>query len=171
MLIKTSLRNREVLIDFLVNETGEKPKYLGAPGFKYEIGPYTVTRNGDLQLEGSADQAFLDHMRDSGFMEKGEEEGIKVSFLTNDVTARMNLISLMASKLSLINKAIGEKNAFIIRKGFQKKLKSMNPGDLETFRSALMTRWSSQGSRRTCPNSRWRHTSSLQNASSGRVRR
>ena len=53
MLIKTSLRNREVLIDFLVNETGEKPKYLGAPGFKYEIGPYTVTRNGDLQLEGS----------------------------------------------------------------------------------------------------------------------
>ena len=54
MLIKTSLRNREVLIDFLVNETGEKPKYLGAPGFKYEIGPYTVTRNGDLQLEGSA---------------------------------------------------------------------------------------------------------------------
>lgn len=139
MLIKTSLRNREVLIDFLVNETGEKPKYLGAPGFKYEIGPYTVTRNGDLQLEGSADQEFLDHMRDSGFMEKGEEEGIKVPFLTDDVTARMNLISLMASKLPLINKAIGEKNAFIIRKGFQKKLKAMNPGDLDAFRSALVS--------------------------------
>ena len=48
MKIKTNTSNRKELVNKLVQETGFEAKYLGAPSFIYQIGPYTVDRQGDI---------------------------------------------------------------------------------------------------------------------------
>ena len=137
MIIKTRTTDREALIAFLEETTGKKAEYFGAPTFKYRIGGYTVLRNADIEAE-IAPEELMASLAAPGFLPDEEEiPGIKVPFHTSDAKSRINLICMLAMREKLLNKAVGKDNAFIVRRGFLKKLRKDNPATLDTLRTEM----------------------------------
>lgn len=68
---------RKRLVKVIAEVLGEKPKYLGVPSTAYQIGPYKVSRDGELTVDEehpTQDQMVLDACKAAGFQTEGEEE-------------------------------------------------------------------------------------------------
>ena len=68
---------RKRLVKVIAELLGEKPKYLGVPSTAYQIGPYKVSRDGELTADEeypAQDQMVLDACKAAGFQTEGEEE-------------------------------------------------------------------------------------------------
>ncbi len=60
MNVQTTTQNRKVLAQHLSDLIGEPVKYLGAPTMAYQIGPYTINRDGSISGEDfEAIRSFL----------------------------------------------------------------------------------------------------------------
>ena len=68
---KLNIEDKKVLVGRLGELTGIKPKYTFMPRCAYEIGPYTVERNGDLTVEDGADEGILRTLLDEGLITDG----------------------------------------------------------------------------------------------------
>ena len=118
---------RKQLVAAIAEHTGEKAKYLGAPGFAYQIGGFTVSVDGKVTIEDNSTAAPLIHfLREKGFqaedpladciaddadeeVEADEARGICISiprslFTDNSID---NLKTIVAAKSNLIKKALG----------------------------------------------------------------
>ena len=51
--------DRKQLVAAIAEHTGEKAKYLGAPGFAYQIGGFTVSVDGKVTIEDNSTAASL----------------------------------------------------------------------------------------------------------------
>ena len=109
--------DRKQLVAAIAEHTGEKAKYLGAPGFAYQIGGFTVSVDGKGTIEDNSTAAPLIHfLREKGFQADADEEveadescGICISMprgLFTDSSLE-NLKALIAAKGNLIKKALG----------------------------------------------------------------
>jgi hypothetical protein len=59
---------RKALVKVIADMTGEKPRYMKLPTYNYEIGPFTVTRDGALEYDDSTDaEAALSAIKAAGF--------------------------------------------------------------------------------------------------------
>ena len=119
--------DRKQLVAAIAEHTGEKAKYLGAPGFAYQIGGFTVSVDGKVTIEDNSTAAPLIHfLREKGFqaedpladciaddadeeVEADEARGICISiprslFTDNSID---NLKTIVAAKSNLIKKALG----------------------------------------------------------------
>lgn len=68
---------RKRLVKVIAELLGEKPKYLGVPSTAYQIGPYKVSRDGELTADEeypAQDQMVLDACKAAGFQAEGEQE-------------------------------------------------------------------------------------------------
>lgn len=69
--------DRKRLVSALGEVTGKEPKYLGAPSFAYEVGFFTVTREGALVCSDAADPDWVggitDALAEQGFHHSGIE--------------------------------------------------------------------------------------------------
>ncbi len=68
---------RKRMVKVIAEVLGEKPKYLGVPSTAYQIGPYKVSRDGELTADEehpTQDQMVLDACKAAGFQTEGEEE-------------------------------------------------------------------------------------------------
>lgn len=126
---------RKSLVTALTQITSEDAKYQGAPTFAYQIGPFTVTKDGDITLP---DAAYCSVIEDAlttlavkGFTAESilfddpsiqrtettkitaEETGLTVSIPSNKVNME-NLTNLLEAKGSLFKKALGVANLPII---------------------------------------------------------
>lgn len=111
-----STSERKELVKRLGELTGEKPHYTAAPRMAYEIGDWTVERDGTLTVEDDkADEAILQTLDAEGLIRlpntEDEPEQLKVEIALplkghNGCTLR-NLINLIYQRASLINKATG----------------------------------------------------------------
>jgi len=120
--------DRKRLVAAIAEHTGEKAKYLGAPGFAYQVGGYTVSVDGQVTIEdNSTAAALIRFLREKGFQaedpladciaedtteedsETSEIDGICISMprsLFTDANLE-NLKGILAAKGSLIKKALG----------------------------------------------------------------
>lgn len=120
--------DRKRLVAAIAEHTGEKAKYLGAPGFAYQVGGYTVSVDGQVTIEdNSTAAALIRFLREKGFQaedpladciaddtteeqsEPREIDGICISMprsLFTDANLE-NLKALIAVKGNLIKKALG----------------------------------------------------------------
>lgn len=119
--------DRKQLVAAIAEHTGEKAKYLGAPGFAYQVGSYTVSVDGKVTIEDNSTAAPLIHfLREKGFqaedpladriaddadedVETDKACGICISMphsLFTDSSLE-NLKALIAAKGNLIKKALG----------------------------------------------------------------
>lgn len=120
--------DRKRLVAAIAEHTGEKAKYLGAPGFAYQVGGYTVSVDGQVTIEDNSTAATLIRfLREKGFQaedpladciaddtteeqsEPREIDGICISMprsLFTDANLE-NLKAIIAAKGSLIKKALG----------------------------------------------------------------
>ena len=120
--------DRKQLVAAIAEHTGEKAKYLGAPGFAYQIGGFTVSVDGKVTIEdNSTAAALVRFLREKGFQaedpladcieddaaeeqtEDKEITGVCISMPRSLFTdsALENLKALVAAKGNLIKKALG----------------------------------------------------------------
>ena len=124
MTIKTNTTDRKALAKALADELGITPKYMGPPTFVYQVGDYTVNRDGDIEGEDfGALQDFL--TRIGCFPEEeaapaeeqtepepettGTVDQVSISVPAEDLTALQmkNLIFMLYTKQYLIGKMTG----------------------------------------------------------------
>ena len=127
-------KDRKALVQFIGDALEITPKYLGVPSCAYQIGDFTVTKDGRLEFDDSIDAAnLLEAIREAGFTggadeteapaemetepadESSEEDaapeidGLRVemprSFFTE--TSLDNLQKIVESKATLIKAALG----------------------------------------------------------------
>jgi len=122
--------DRKQLVAAIADYTGEKPKYLGAPGFAYQVGPFTISVDGKVTFEEiSLAAPLIRFLREKGFQAEdplaecvadedeavaeessdAEESGICISMPRSIFTdsALENLKALVAAKGTLIKKVLG----------------------------------------------------------------
>ena len=120
--------DRKRLVAAIAEHTGAKAKYLGAPGFAYQVGGFTVSVDGQVIIEdNSTAAALIRFLREKGFQaedpladciaedtteeesETSEIDGICISMprsLFTDANLE-NLKGILAAKGNLIKKALG----------------------------------------------------------------
>lgn len=98
--------DRKVKVKILGKHLGIKPKYLGVPSFAYEIGDFTVTRDGTI-INKAGDEMELDEILNSSEeTTETEFDSIEISFPMegHDERTIKNLLNMIYSKQSLIKK-------------------------------------------------------------------
>ena len=116
---------RKNLVQAIARSTGAKPRYLGMPSMAYEIGPFTVDRNGAVECSDDTDALLTERVRKdlaaADFVSEAPEcpgetvetasEGcglvVSVPAASLGSTAWNNLTLILAAKGSLIKKALG----------------------------------------------------------------
>jgi hypothetical protein len=114
---------RKAMVRAVEEETGSRAHYLGMPSAAYEIGDYTVGKNGELSFPDGTDLEGSSAVIDACVMATGvspeeweqnrEEEdmseqkgmAIQMPMMSGDEISRLE--QLIASKESLIRKAVG----------------------------------------------------------------
>lgn len=98
--------DRKEKVKILGKHLGIKPKYLGVPSFAYEVGDFTITRDGTI-INKAGDEMELDEILNSS-EETTETEfnSIEISFPMegHDERTIKNLLNMIYSKQSLIKK-------------------------------------------------------------------
>ena len=116
---------RKRLVAALSNLTGVKAKYLGMPSMAYEVGDFTIDKNGNLEQGGKADSEEIErvagHLASEGFIAEeeisategrqtadSEEFGLTVSMPRSNFSegALENLQALVEAKGELIRHAL-----------------------------------------------------------------
>lgn len=104
--------DRKSLVQAIGGIIGVCPKYLGMPTAVYQIGYFTVDRNGTLEFDDRADSDEIDkllkRLAEQGFNaeEKVEIETLTVEIPSENVNVE-NLKNLLSAKGSLIKKSLG----------------------------------------------------------------
>lgn len=125
------ITDRKALVKRLGELTGEKPRYTGVPKCAYETSEFTVLKDGTLECSDGASEAVINTLlteefirgRENSFEEENaqemavmtaestvqEGEGVTVSVPTenHDVNSLRNLINLVYTRASLLNKSLG----------------------------------------------------------------
>ncbi|WP_019002548.1 hypothetical protein [Succinimonas amylolytica] len=123
MEIKFNLKGaeRKELVKAISRITGIKAEYQGTPSMNYQIGDFTVTREGNLVYDDKVDPGeLLNELAEAGFegtADKSEDKELKVpepNILTIEMPADKvntgNLQKLLDAKGALIRKALGIDN-------------------------------------------------------------
>lgn len=117
--------DRKELVKVLGKHLDIKPKYLGIPSFAYQIGDFTVDREGKIK-DKEGDEVEL-----AEILNPNEATTIEIAFPLeghNGVTLR-NLVNMFYSRQDLIKKALGiEEN--IVEEDF---INALNNSDIETI--------------------------------------
>ena len=123
MNIKLATDNRKEAAARLAEITGAESRYTKVPRCAYEVGPYTIEKDGSITVAEDADLAPLQALADEGLVEpfeapvtepaaeETEEEPINLTVEVpmkhhNGATLR-NLINLIYTRAGLLNKALG----------------------------------------------------------------
>ena len=112
---------RKELVKAISRITGIKAEYQGTPSMNYQIGDFTVTRDGNLVYDDKVDPGdLLNELAEAGFegtADKSEDKELKVpepNVLTIEIPADKvntgNLQKLLEAKGNLIRKALGIDN-------------------------------------------------------------
>ncbi len=112
---------RKELVKAISRITGIKAEYQGTPSMNYQIGDFTVTRDGNLVYDDKVDPGdLLNELAEAGFdgtADKSEDKELKVpepNVLTIEIPADKvntgNLQKLLDAKGNLIRKALGIDN-------------------------------------------------------------
>ena len=117
---------RKRLVKTIAEWLGEDVHYCGAPTFAYEIGRFTVKKDGSLSFSDLIDSAvverLLEHIYDEGFdIDQSHTEeavtGVSIQMPLSEFTetALANFEAIVEAKGSLIKKALGTDDLTINR--------------------------------------------------------
>ena len=120
--------DRKQLVAAIADYAGENSKYLGAPGFAYQVGGFTISVDGKVTVEdNSTAAALIRFLREKGFQAEDpladciEDDAAEDQTETEEITgvcismprslftdgSLENLKAIVAAKGNLIKKALG----------------------------------------------------------------
>ena len=129
--------DRKILVNRIGELTGEKLTYTGVPRCAYEGNGFTVTREGNLEVDDTVSQELIDTLIAEGLINAPETTRVTVSLPTSrhEATTLRNLVNLIFSRASLLNKALG--TSFKIDEGLTDYLRDNAGITAENFRKAV----------------------------------
>lgn len=139
MKILGTVENKKELVKKLSDALGAEAIYLRAPSFAYQIGPYLVTKNGDLEVDDQdADkdllrELFSKEVIDDEWDAESSRLDIAVPTDGHSVRSLMNLIHMFSSREKLLNRSVGNGHAFLMNKKFVAALDDKVPASLDEF--------------------------------------
>ncbi len=133
--------DRKQIVRALEKATGEHANYLGAPGFAYEIGPYTVDRNGTVFCE-DPDPEVIDLLVAQELILPEETEDTRETIISlplagHDGRSLRNLVNMLHSKYKLMGKAVGRPGFYRVSEQLVLDLKDADPITTERFFEVL----------------------------------
>lgn len=136
MEIKTTAENRKDVVQAVREFCGEDSVYLGPPTFAYQVGNYTIGRDGTVTAE-EENEELREFLVGKGLVAP-EVTMMNVAVPTGDITpaGMKNLIFLLHSKQYLMNRMVGY-NAFSISEKLIEELEQKQPEDMDAFYSLL----------------------------------
>jgi len=146
MKIYSMVEERSKLVKEIGKRLDVKPEYQGAPTFAYKVGPYTVLKDGSIEVEDvAANLDFLRELHAAGFIDdswNAEHEVLEIKVPMTGHTGRslVNLVHIFFCRGELINKAIGCSGAFKINERFLESLDENLPETPEEFLKLLEQR-------------------------------
>lgn len=130
--------DRKELVKILSQHLGLKAKYLGVPSFAYEIGEFTVTREGTI-INKAGDEMNLDEILSPSSEEENfhiEETNIVIPLEGHSVSSLKTLMNMIFSKQLLIKNSFNlEEN--LIEEEIIEKLNTCQ--SIEEFRGNLVS--------------------------------
>lgn len=140
MHFNVSGSDRKKLVGIIANQLETKAKYLGAPGFQYQVGDIIIGSQGEVNfgnMNRAKVKAIVNALTEQGFRaeepmeqpstkapkkakgkkdaapaEEGEKVGLTVAVPADKVNME-NLVRLLEAKAGLIKKALGIETTFI----------------------------------------------------------
>ncbi len=155
MTVTTNTTDRKALAKALADKLGTTAKYMGPPTFGYQVGDYTVNRDGDI--EGEDFEALRDFLQSIGCFpeeetepageqtepetetpDSGAQDQVNISVPADDLTpAQMkNLIFTLFTKQYLIGKMTGG-DLLNIPDNLIARLMENTPETMEDFKALL----------------------------------
>ena len=109
MKLETTAENRKDVVKAMEEITGEKAKYQGPPSFVYQVGEYTIDRDGNVEHESEKEiERIKEKLQARGLVpEEREMLSIDIPMERHTADSIKNLIYMIHSKQYLLNKAIG----------------------------------------------------------------
>lgn len=109
MKLETTAENRKDVVKAMEEITGEKAKYQGPPSFVYQVGEYTIDRDGNVEHESEKEiERIKEKLQARGLVpEEREMLSIDIPMEGHTADSIKNLIYMIHSKQYLLNKAIG----------------------------------------------------------------
>ena len=113
-------KERKELVKAIEQITEKKSKYLGAPSMAYQIGEFTVTKDGAIESDdGQALEELTETLAFEGILSEQKADSLEISMpkerFTDEVVARFK--NLVESKGELIKQALGADDLPIIEDG------------------------------------------------------
>lgn len=139
MKIETHVADRKQLVNQIAQAIGVEAKYLGAPGFAYQVGPYVINKQAEIEVDDTeADMDLLRELIPGGALDEAPETEIKALEISvpmegHTVTSIMNLLHLFCSREKLLNRCVGNSRNFLMSKKFIKALDDQVPESLEEY--------------------------------------
>lgn len=104
--------DRKILVNRIGELTGKNLTYTKVPRCAYEGFGFTVTKEGNLEADDSADTAIIEALVAEGLIEKPEEPEVpsltvSLPVARHDGATLRNLINLLFTRADLLNKALG----------------------------------------------------------------
>lgn len=134
--------DRKEFTKLLCEKTGFESKYLGAPSFGYQVGPYLITKAGTVEVaDEEADKELLMELQEKDILEAEftDEARIDISLPISEHTGQslVNLIRILACRSEIINRAVGVKNGFKINERLLEALDENKPATVTDFLETL----------------------------------
>lgn len=104
--------DRKELVNALSKHLGLKAKYLGVPSFAYEIGDFTVTREGKI-LNKAGDEMTLEQIKETSLEDEFTQIEIAFPLEGHDARSIRNLLNMIYSKETLIKKVYVLEDAIV----------------------------------------------------------
>lgn len=109
---------RKALVKAMSEILGEDASYLGAPSFAYRIDGYTVSQDGSVSCPDGASREEMEQLikslRELGYIPENEPDENRFTVIMPrnlfSEQACMNLQKIVASKASILKKALGAEN-------------------------------------------------------------
>lgn len=139
MKIQSITADRKQLVNAIEKYLGVKPIYKGAPTFHYQVGDYTIGKDGSIEVEEAlADYTMLRTLCTEGLIDNSWDEDrevieIKLPYEGHTGNTLVNLTFMVASRSVLINKSIRCQGGFSIDERFIEILMEKEPATLEEF--------------------------------------
>ena len=124
--------DKRVLIKELERQVGQRAAYSGIPLFQYQVGPYTVLRDGSM--EGPAD-TVTGALVSTGLIAIPAPPSAAPCFPLADLTGctLANIVCSLHPREDLINRAIGVPDAIRINEDLMQRLRERRPVTVDEF--------------------------------------
>ena len=109
MRFKTEAENRKNVVKAMEEVLGVRAKYLGPPTFSYEVGCFTVDRDGNVDTDSEEEGTKMQNELIERGLAQEESDKLNIGLPLEGVTpeALKNLIYMIHSKQYLLGKAVG----------------------------------------------------------------